>query len=688
VNHEDTLKMNNYTIAIARAAGAATVLALLAACGGGGGGDGGGGGGPTGQFSLGGSVSNLSASGLLLRNQAGDTLAVPAGATAFEFAARLAPGAAYAVTVATQPGTQPGQSQDCSVANATGTASANVGNVVVSCGPVGPLSFVSSDPADGATGVPRATQPRLTFSAPLQPVDGGAVMLQALGFGLPKTLRADGSALVIEPPGRLLPLTSYEIFVANSAAIAGTRGEHLPGDVSQRSFVTADNSWKPLDTVPGTEAKGNPGGTMALDARGNVFAAWSQGGAHQIARRDAALGTWDAPRATLAHGVQATSFQIATDAAGNALAVWSDYLGLARSRLMAARYSASTRQWEAPQPLSGDADENERPAIAVAPSGELAVAWRRLVLGEGHSIWMRSGTTASGAAWGAPRRVDDDADQPVRQGGVQMSAPVLGLVRAPGILRMAVAWSNVVVDGGSQLGVFVRVYGDGEPILSQPVRVSASVTPQDSAIEPQLKIDAGGHTLVAWRLVDPGPNTSPTPTTSQVLMRIHDGNAWHAVFPVSPVDVFATQPRLASGNAAEPGTGLWVSWAETAPSSRAMAARVQGTQAVTGVQVLDGALHADGAARAVHLAVDLAGNVLALWAGGDEGAPATALHAARYDARAGSWGARQDVATQQELVGVPATSLLLVNPSGDIVAWWQARQAGMNLFPLRLRRFD
>jgi hypothetical protein len=79
-------------------------------------------------YTLGGTVSGLSASGLVLA-YGSQTLAVSAGANNFSFGAVLTSGAAYTVTVQTQPA-----SQTCTVAMGAGTTgSANVGNVVVTC---------------------------------------------------------------------------------------------------------------------------------------------------------------------------------------------------------------------------------------------------------------------------------------------------------------------------------------------------------------------------------------------------------------------------------------------------------------------------------------------------------------------------------------------------------------------------
>ncbi len=77
-------------------------------------------------YTIGGSISGLSGSGLVLQDNGGDNLAVSSNGP-FTFAT---PAAAYAVTVLTQPSSP---AQSCALTNATGTASANVNNVEVAC---------------------------------------------------------------------------------------------------------------------------------------------------------------------------------------------------------------------------------------------------------------------------------------------------------------------------------------------------------------------------------------------------------------------------------------------------------------------------------------------------------------------------------------------------------------------------
>jgi serine/threonine protein kinase, bacterial len=97
-------------------------LALLAGCGGGDS--------QPSSVSLGGSVTGLSTGGLVLSSGT-EALPLASGSTAFTFDTGLAPGAAYAVRIGSQPSSR---DQFCSVTNGNGIAGgSNVSNVSVSC---------------------------------------------------------------------------------------------------------------------------------------------------------------------------------------------------------------------------------------------------------------------------------------------------------------------------------------------------------------------------------------------------------------------------------------------------------------------------------------------------------------------------------------------------------------------------
>jgi len=78
-------------------------------------------------FTVGGTVSGLTGTGLVLQNNGGNNLPVSASG-AFTFSTAIASGRPYSVTALTQP-----SGQSCTVANGAGAASANVTNVAVNC---------------------------------------------------------------------------------------------------------------------------------------------------------------------------------------------------------------------------------------------------------------------------------------------------------------------------------------------------------------------------------------------------------------------------------------------------------------------------------------------------------------------------------------------------------------------------
>jgi hypothetical protein len=95
-------------------------------------------------YTIAGSVSGLTASGLTIEDNGGDSLAVSENAAGFQFVTPVSAGAAYDVTAATQPA-----GLTCTVANAAGTnVEANVTNVRITCNT---SSFVVGGTVSGLT---------------------------------------------------------------------------------------------------------------------------------------------------------------------------------------------------------------------------------------------------------------------------------------------------------------------------------------------------------------------------------------------------------------------------------------------------------------------------------------------------------------------------------------------------------
>jgi hypothetical protein len=84
---------------------------------------------PLTSYTIGGTVSGLSGTGLVLQNNGGNNLTINANGD-FAFTALMASGANYNVTILTQPANP---TQNCTLTNAVGTVSANVTNLQVAC---------------------------------------------------------------------------------------------------------------------------------------------------------------------------------------------------------------------------------------------------------------------------------------------------------------------------------------------------------------------------------------------------------------------------------------------------------------------------------------------------------------------------------------------------------------------------
>jgi len=80
------------------------------------------------MYSVGGAITGLTETGLVLQDNGGDNLAVGSSAASYTFAAQVASGGAYSVAVLAQP-----LGEHCTVTNGSGTATANVTNVNVAC---------------------------------------------------------------------------------------------------------------------------------------------------------------------------------------------------------------------------------------------------------------------------------------------------------------------------------------------------------------------------------------------------------------------------------------------------------------------------------------------------------------------------------------------------------------------------
>lgn len=103
---------------------------------------------PPTTYLIGGTVSGLAGSGLVLQDNSSDNLPVSADGS-FTFTSAVASGNAYSVSVLTQPSNP---SQNCTVANGSGTATANVTTVQVNCATTATPMYTIGGTVSGLSG--------------------------------------------------------------------------------------------------------------------------------------------------------------------------------------------------------------------------------------------------------------------------------------------------------------------------------------------------------------------------------------------------------------------------------------------------------------------------------------------------------------------------------------------------------
>jgi hypothetical protein len=176
-------------------------------------------------------ISGLTASGLVLQNNGGGSVAVASGATTAPIATGVSSGTTYAVTVQTQPA-----GQLCAVANGSGTVSANVSNIAVTCVTISTTTYTMGGTITGLNGTGLALrlngQTGMTFN--FSPAAG------AVSFGFSAGLQTGTAytvSIVTQPstPTQLCFFSNGQsgtIATANVSTVAITCNNSAPYTVS------------------------------------------------------------------------------------------------------------------------------------------------------------------------------------------------------------------------------------------------------------------------------------------------------------------------------------------------------------------------------------------------------------------------------------------------------------------------
>lgn len=217
----------------------------------------------TSLFTVGGSVTSLTGSGLVLQNNGADNSSITAGATSFEFATPLAFGAYSNVTVQSQP-----VGQICTVSNGSSIINGNVTNVAIVCADI--ITYTLT-PSAGANGT-------ISPNSPLSVNDGqsqGFTATPDAGWAIDQWL-VDGSA--VQSGGSVYTLSNV---TANHTVQVTFATATLASSVSSLALATSSSARQITVTNTGSIAATNvivnyptwPTGTLANSTCGSTLAA-------------------------------------------------------------------------------------------------------------------------------------------------------------------------------------------------------------------------------------------------------------------------------------------------------------------------------------------------------------------------------------------------------------------------------
>jgi len=578
------------------------------------------------------------------------------------FPTRLPSGRQYAVSVS-----NPHANFNCVVNMGNGTVAATAVNIAIVCTPPSPMTVSGASPTNGTTSVLRSMNPTISFSAVLNPatVNSSSVTLVSSAGAQSVVSSVSGNQITITPTRKLLPLVTYTLNI--STAVRGANGERLTAPMAV-SFTTRDGTWQ-APTLIERDNVGDAGSPqIAMDSAGNALAVWHQANGSNYAIQSNRFtatpigGAWGVVSAKVSDSVGDAFYpQIRFDASNNALAVWYQHDGT-RNTIRSNRYTATDGTWGTISPVVSDGTSDASyPQLAIDASGNALAVWEQYNSPR-NNIWSNRYIVNSGR-WEAT---------------TQMVSNGTG----------AASFARVAFDSdGSALAVWRQLDGTRYNVRSNryvPTPTGGNWQANTPMVSdgtgdvwaPQIAIQASGVALAVWdQFVFMSRNIFSNRYT------------WSAT-----AGMWGTPTSTVSGNppdAGDPqividstGNALAVWWQEAAPysviqSNRYTANPTGGFWNVTRPVLSDNS----GSAIGPQVAIDLAGNALAVWQ--QYVGARKDIWSNRYSAASGVWG----VATRIESnTGDAANPQIVIDASGNALAVWE--QTDGTVFSIWSSRFE
>jgi hypothetical protein len=540
--------------------------------------------------------------------------------------------------------------------NSAGTAISDAARLTVTAAPQAPA--IVTQPTGQSVSAPAAA----TFTAAASGVPSPSWQWQLSTDGGINWANVSGATTASYTTPATSPADSgrrYRAIASNASGSATTSAALLT--------VTSASGWQGAPVLLETVADAaTPGTALAYDSTGRVIAVWSQyDGIHKIYANTYAAGAgWSARVEVSTHSdVQLSAFypQVATDGAGNAIALWehrSD-AGAGSRNVMASRLSGGT--WSTPVLVSNLASGGESYShqIAMDASGNAVAIWYQRVSPFSPNQ-LFAARYVVGAGWSTPLRIDSDA-----MGG----AGDFPKVAMGGGTAFVIAGGPGAEPGGGRLWA-IRMSAAGS--WDAPLLLDDAGTLD---MQPQVAMNPSGEATALWKKMD-------NPTWSSIWSaRYVAGSGWSAPVAVETDNTHrATAPRVAYEQQTGSALAIWVQF-DGSVDRLTTNRYTPGTGWGTPLSINSGSIGTFGTPS---LAVDAVnGHAVVAWTRSFQ------TWALRYTAGVG-WGTPQ-AAPSPAADGVGYTTVAVptcaIDGNGDAVVVWMGQQAGMSGYSVYGGRF-
>jgi len=326
----------------------------------------------------------------------------------------------------------------------------------------------------------------------------GTLVLQNNG-GDDLTITSDGPFVFSTPlaDGSAYSVTILTSPVLQNCTVTNGSGTISGADVTGVSVSCVDKTW----THPASLSDNiSPDGQhayapqVAMDDNGNAVIVWRQsdGSNYQIFKSEYRSGTWTHPASLCDNispdGQNARYPQVAMDANGNAVIVWSQYDG-SNYQIFKSEYRSGT--WTHPASLtdniSPDGQNADYPQVAMDDNGNAVIVWRQFD-GSNYQIFKseyRSGT------WTHPASLSDN----ISPDGQHASNPQVAMDDNG---NAVIVWTQF---DGNNYQIFKSEYRSGT--WTHPASLSDNISPDGQhASSPQVAMDDNGNAIIVWSQYD------------------------------------------------------------------------------------------------------------------------------------------------------------------------------------------